>query len=153
MMNFLRKTALWIPLLPVAIFGAGAASNQVVLIANHDKFPVIENSANTQRIELAQYQEYQEDVAVVNDPAATPADKQEAAKEAETIQIMHDAGMLDSVHCLMTKQTHLNALADIFDFKDATYSIGDGLLYLGEWLRYSCWLLWGFVMIGKARKQ
>jgi len=153
MMNFLRKTALWMLLLPLATYSVGVASNQLVLIANHDKFPVIKNSANTQRIELTQYLEYQEYLATVNSPDSTADDRQAAAQEAATIKIMHESGMIDRVHCLMTKQTHLNALAGIFDLHNATHSIGDGLLYLGEWLWSPCLLLWGFVMVGKAHKQ
>jgi Family of unknown function (DUF5317) len=36
---------LWVLLLPYALTGVGAASNQLVLIANHDKFPVMMNEA------------------------------------------------------------------------------------------------------------
>jgi len=51
-----------------------------------------------------------------------------------------DDGMLDDVHCVMTSKTHLNFLADVFDLKEAIYSVGDFLLMLGEWL-------WSFVPI------
>ena len=43
MFKFLRKTALWIVALPLLCFILGAASNQAVPIANHDKFPVMWN--------------------------------------------------------------------------------------------------------------
>jgi hypothetical protein len=39
--RFLTVTYLWILLLPYAFILTGAASNQLVLIANHDTFPVL----------------------------------------------------------------------------------------------------------------
>lgn len=104
--NFLRVTSLWLLLLPGLIYFTGAASNQLVLIANHDTFPVLVN------------------------------DKRAASVSPD--------GMLDGVHCLMTKRTHLNALADIFDFHVATYSIGDLLLEAGDWL----WTFAPFMWLG-----
>jgi len=41
--QFLRITRVWILAIPLLIGVAGAASNQLVLIANHDKFPVMLN--------------------------------------------------------------------------------------------------------------
>jgi hypothetical protein len=41
--KFFRVTMLWILLLPVIATVIGAASNQAVLIANGDKFPVLMN--------------------------------------------------------------------------------------------------------------
>ena len=43
MLSFIRKTMLWLLLLPTAVWLAGAASNQLVLFANDDKFPVMVN--------------------------------------------------------------------------------------------------------------
>lgn len=40
LMRTMRKAVLGILLLPYAVFGVGAISNQAVLIANHSKFPV-----------------------------------------------------------------------------------------------------------------
>ena len=153
MMNFLRKTALWILLLPIAIWGIGVASNQAVLIANHDKFPVMINSARAQNLELRQLIAYQKAMNTLNDPTAKPEDWQKAGLVAEEIEIEQNTGMLDQVHCIMTPETHLNALADIFDFnQEGIYSIGDELLFLGDWLRFPCLLLWGFMLTDKVRK-
>ena len=41
--KLLRVTGLWIILTPITIIIAGAGSNQMVLIANHEKFPVMLN--------------------------------------------------------------------------------------------------------------
>src|ERR1700688_1913763 len=134
MMNFLRKTSLWILLLPAAIGGVGAASNQLVLIANHDRFPVMINSAESQILTLNQFIAYEQAVERASDPEEKQKSREAAAKAAEEIKIMHETEMLDERHCIMTSETHLNALADIFDFHDGTYSVGDGLLCLSEWL-------------------
>lgn len=58
--------------------------------------------------------------------------------------------MLDDVHCVMSRSTHLNALADIFDFHTATYSVGDGLINLGEWLWSFAPFVWAFAVLKKV---
>ena len=135
MFNFLRKTALWILLLPIVTFGVGAASNQVVLMANHDKFPVMINQKKIDKRNAA-----------IN--AAIAAGE----VDADDVQLIGIDGMIDDTHCVMTPYTHLNALADVFDFKTAIYSVGDGLLYLGEWLSAFCMFIWGYVVVDKLRK-
>ncbi len=113
MRRFLRETYLWVLLLPFALQFVGAASNQAVLIANHDKFPVMVNDT----------------VRDIMQPDAN--------------------GLIDKEHCVMTAQTHLNFLADIFDFHTAWVSIGDLLLDLGAWLGTFCPFVWGFAVIRK----
>lgn len=104
--DFLRKTLLWIVLLPWAIFGLGLTSNQLVFLANHDKFPV---AMNPERL------------------LKTPPDAY---------------GMLDSVHCVMTSDTHLNILADWIDFQSETDSPGDLLQEFALQHASQCWLIW-----------
>jgi len=104
--KFFRVTMLWILLLPVASTLLGVASNQAVLIANHDRFPVMMNDS----------------VMALEDVDAN--------------------GMLDHEHCVMTDQTHLNALADIFDVHDAWISVGDMFIRLGDWLMAFCPFVW-----------
>jgi len=98
--RFFCSSFLWVLLAPYAFIGAGFVSNQAVLIANHDRFPVMANPVK------------------LDDFLGGAAPKQ---------------GMIDEVHCVMTDQTHLNFLADVFDLHDATYSIGDFMLMVGEW--------------------
>jgi hypothetical protein len=117
MLKFLRVTMLWLVLAPIGIFSLGAASNQMVLIANHDKFPVM-----------------------LNEQKANLHDK-------DGVPLIDSYGMMDEVHCLMTKDTHLNALADIFDFREAIYSVGDGLIELGEWLSTFMSFVWAGLVI------
>lgn len=103
--RFVRETMLWIILLPACVTFVGAASNQAVLIANGDKFPVLINDVKQAQAEV------------------TPS------------------GMIDDTHCLMTRQTHLNALADIFDLGNI-YSIGDMLIEFGRWLGTFSFFVW-----------
>lgn len=119
-MKLIREALLWILLLPFAVSFIGAASNQLVLIANHDKFPVMMNVVKT--------------------------------KEWAPNAVKLDDGtiMLDDVHELASDKTHLNYLADIFDFKAHIYSIGDILLEFGNWLSTFCPFVWGALLINKV---
>jgi hypothetical protein len=117
MWAFLRKTSLYLLAAPLLFTFLGAASNQIVLIANHDTFPVLINDKK-----LADMSEPQEKSVEIRFLKPMPAFE------------ANGTVMLDDVHCNMTHSTRLNALADIFDMKDAIYSVGDFSLMLGEWL-------------------
>lgn len=134
MLKFLRKTALWIVLAPLALIYLGAASNQLVLSANHDTFPV---EVNTFKQELLAYKMQKE--------------WKEATAEAGVDLPLPD-GMIDDTHCVMTSQTHLNFLADIFDLKDGIYSVGDGGIILGSWLMFFAPFIWVFEAIRRLRE-
>lgn len=95
--SLLRSTFLWVILLPYMFTFVGAASNQLVLITNHDTFPVL-------------------------------------ARDSISGKILPD----EEGHVLMTSATHLNALADILDFHDGWYSVGDLMLMLGQWGETFC---------------
>ena len=134
MLNFLRKTALWIVLVPWAIALGGAASNQLVLIVNHDSFPVAVNT-------------YEENLM-----AAKAALEWKERAEDLGVTTSLPAGMIDDTHCVMTSQTHLNFLADVFDFKDGIYSVGDGGIMLGTWLWTFAPVVWLFEVVRKLRQ-
>ena len=136
MFNFLRKTSLYILAVPVLFTLLGAASNQVVLIANHDTFPVMVNDKKLQ--EMTEPEEKPTGIQFAKPMPAFAAD---------------DAVYLDDVHVAMTSHTHLNALADIFDMKDAIYSLGDFLLMLGEWLGSFTFAIFVFDVARKLRKH
>jgi hypothetical protein len=135
--KFLVKTSLWILLIPVALQITGAASNQAVLIANGDRFPVMVNAAKLEEMQ--------------EEKAAESAEREHSLPFAW--QSTEPDGMLDDVHCVMTNETHLNALADIIDLHDGMYSIGDLMLILGEWLMTFAPFVWGYAVIGKLRKE
>ena len=127
--KFLRTTSLWIILLPLALSIGGAASNQLVLIANHDTFPV-----NVNRVKINAFLEPEED--------GTPG---------TTIKLPDGTEMIDDLHCVMTSKTHLNFLADEFDLRNI-YSVGDFMLMLASWLWTFVFYVWGFAVVDKLRK-
>lgn len=111
-----RRLKLWIVAIPLLLILLGIASNQAVIIANHDKFPVMFNGLNGSGISVG--------------------------------QLLPD----DPIHCMMGPSTHLNFLADIFDFHDGLYSIGDGLLYTGLWLWKYAPAVWIFTLCSLVLK-
>lgn len=120
--SFFRSTALWIILLPYLVYFFGAASNQLVLWANNDTFPVKVNLAKAQHM------------------------------APDAIKLPDGTIMLDEVHCLMTPKTHLNILADNWDLnREGIWSIGDFLLDLGDWLGTFAPFVWGAIVVGKLR--
>jgi hypothetical protein len=110
-----RAASLWILLLPYAVGYLGTISNQAVLLANHDTFPVL-------------------------------------MRDSAVARLLPN-GQDDEGHVVMSDQTHLNILADIFDVKDGWVSAGDILIYIGQWLSTFCPLLWGFVIISKLKTE
>lgn len=130
MFNFLRKTALYIFLLPIAIGFTGMTLNQAVLYANNDTFPV--------RINEQKFERWMTDEdGVVHDPT-----------------ILSDGTiMIDDVHCVMTDQTHLNFLADNFDLHRATVSVGDVLIMMGESGMGLAPYAWGLILYARMRRK
>ena len=124
MFSFLRKTLLWLLFAPYAIWGLGFASNQAVLIANHDKFPVMVNPVK---------------LALSIPPAFAP--------------ITLSTGMIDDTHCIMTSSTHLNFLSDIFDNGPDSVSVGDLLLWAAEDLKGYCLLTWILLMMPRIVRR
>lgn len=119
-LNFFRATFLWILLLPIASYIGGCASNQLVLFVNHDTFPVSVNLAKAKKF--------------VGDDAVLLPD---------------GTVMLDDTHCLMTNKTHLNLMADIFDFHDTIESVGDLMIDFGTWMWSFAPFLWGFAVLSR----
>lgn len=133
MLTFLRRIHAWVLILPLLIGFTGALSNQLVLYANHDRFPVMLNARKIAEHTGHKRQCYLGGLICVDKPADDAQD-----------------GMLDDVHCIMTDQTRLNLLADWIDLQDATYSPGDLLLEAGSWMWDYAPLLWVFLMCSEA---
>jgi|SRR6185312_11732053 len=108
MLSLFKFARLYVFAIPLLLIILGGASNQLVLIANHDTFPVMLND----------------------------------------VRASGHTFMLDSEHCVMTTHTHLNVLADIFDFGTETDSIGDLLLTVGEYLWNYAYLVWAMLILG-----
>jgi hypothetical protein len=102
------------------LYVLGTASNQAVLIANGGKFPVMLNSRQ-QQAEVAK-QEALQSLFTADDKPNVPAPNPD--------------GMIDDIHCVMSKSNHLKFLADYLSLGDGWYSPGD-LLIIGG---YKLWL-------------
>ena len=129
--KFFQVTMLWIVLLPFTFSFIGAASNQAVLIANRDTFPVLLNDKKLADVEAGTLNAW--------------SPKASVPEYGEVV-------MLDDVHCAMTSKTHLNFLADIFDVKIAIMSVGDMLIDLGTWLGSFCGIVWLALVSQKLRQ-
>ena len=141
--QFMRKTFLWVALLPLAVTYLGTLSNQAVLWANHDAFPVMINPVKLQQFTGGQ------PVADTTDPTGG----RQIAQGGHVFVLPDGRVMVDPVHCVMTKSTHLNWLADIFDFHDSIQSIGDLLIGVGEWLSGFAYYVWAILVIGALAKK
>lgn len=121
--NTLIVTNLWIALSPFVLIYVGTALNQLCLIANHDKFPVM---ANTRKVQMH--------------------------REAGDLK-PGEGDMIDSIHCLMSKQTRLNFLGDIFDFQDETDSPGDLMIQSGNFTEPYAIVVWMVLAAKRLREQ
>ena len=144
MFKTLKKIPYWYLIaIPLLAIGIGAASNQAVLIANGGKFPVQVNAEEQAKLCVAPKADA--------DYALPSAHRQEPAEpSAPDMNTCANGGeYLDEVHTIMNSQSHLKAFADIFNLGAATYSIGDFLLILGEWMwGWSC-IAWCVLVIRK----
>jgi len=134
MLRFLRVTMLWVLLLPYAVRGVGAASNQLVIFANHDTFPVSINL-----IKLADWSHGGKAMHIV-----------------ESFSGVDPQGHIfvnDNMHVVMTEQTHLNLLADIFDFHSNIASVGDLLIELGDWLNGFAFYVWFTLVVNSLYQR
>ena len=134
--KFLRNSFVWFILAPWIISFAGAASNQLVLIANNDRFPVMVNA-----VKLAQMTAPTPEQSFITNLFGVPAPSPEVSRD--------DVVMIDDTHCVMTKDTHLNFLADVFDLKQAIYSVGDFALMLGSWMWSFTPIVWCTLVLKK----
>lgn len=114
--RLVRVTLLWVILLPLGLGFTGAASNQIVMIANHGKFPVMLNRTTAGKSDIDQF------------------------------------GLLDDQHCVMSADTHLNLMGDIFNFgRQGIESIGDLLIDLGDYIWQFCLYGWLVLVVRKLK--
>jgi hypothetical protein len=149
----LRKIPYWyliaIPLLLTLI---GAASNQAVLIANGDKFPVLVNdekltsmcapsdASNALAAAIAK--------ALGNAKPSHVVPKPTVKLSAPDYNSCSNGGeFIDDTHTIMTGQSRLKPLADIFDMKQAIYSVGDFFLIASDWMWDWAVLAWLVLVI------
>lgn len=139
-----KKTYLYVLAFPLLLIFLGAASNQLVLCANHDTFPVNINELKVQKLTHPK--------DILFNLELTHTTFQDSA-ESEGPKVLSDGTvMLDEVHCVMTDRTHLNLLADEFDLGNI-YSIGDFLLMLGNWLWGFAPIVWGTLVVNRLKNS
>lgn len=99
----LRKALLWVLLFPFVVDYTGAALNQIVMIANNGRMPVLLSPTE------------------LNSWLASPDNT------------ILENGMMDMRHSVMTRSSRLKFLADIIDLKQSgIWSVGDLLIAVGE---------------------
>lgn len=121
--------------------------NQAVLIANHDTFPVMINPAKLEEFRRPnRIADIMQAILGKEKPSPSPAPRTAGPDGSEYVN--------DNEHVVMSDKTHLNWLADIFDFKDVIASPGDLLLDFGSWMWDYAPIVWGTLCIGAlARKE
>lgn len=151
MFAFLKKLPYWqLIAIPVLCIALGTGLNQAVLISNGDRFPVLYNNEKI----------HTECIAPKDSPAPSPFALLLPSLSApapvptgdDDPDLCSNGGKFfpkDDVHVIMDKDSRLKALADIFDFHDATYSIGDGFIFFGEWIWGWAPLAWLVLVIRK----
>jgi hypothetical protein len=122
--RFFLNTFLWLLLIPIGMQFCGVLSNQTVRWANHGTFPVYINQALKEEMETSGR------LFLSND----------------------DHLMIDQLHCVMTDQTHLNFMADVFLEGTDYVSIGDILQSYGKDLSPWILIIWGTIASYKLNK-
>jgi hypothetical protein len=135
--------------IPVFLILLGAASNQVVLIANHDKFPVMVNAKKLEMFTARPCAPDSDDMSLKYRGLFWRSQITVKQVACVTHKDLGSEGMIDDVHCVMSRSNHLKGLSDIFDLKDAIYSVGDGLLMLGEELLSFTSIMWLALVLRK----
>lgn len=145
MFKWLRKTALWIIAVPVLACMLGSAMNEAVLVANHDRFPVMWSEARC----------FEHSVKIDKDlMEAMTAGDVDAAMEAQIRKVEFAQGYIDEEHVLMTPKTHLNWLADWIQLRgEGTYSPGDLVMNTGISGMEFMIPVWVFAAISKLSKK
>lgn len=119
--------------IPVLLFVAGVLSNQVVLVANWGKFPVMVNHRQLQTILRNQAEANSDEESRLGFivPKESPKfDVLDTEVNPKDIQVDSD-GMIDDVHCVMGHNSRLKFLADWINLGNI-WSPGDMLIELGE---------------------
>src|ERR1700679_1871156 len=127
-------------LVPLLILGLGIFSNQLVLFANHDRFPVMLNQTKLSRF------------VEKEDKPTLPFgfDSRIRYEESATTPIdLGPEGMIDLVHCVMVPDSRLKPLADVWDLGSTIFSVGDFMIMLGSWLLNFTPIMWLALILRK----
>lgn len=145
---FLRKTYLWVLALPIAFVLLGAASNQTVLIANHDTFPVLLNSKK-----VAEMTRTEGPGATLDQVMCRVLDICGNRFGVWCSGVRYgdwvDGQFIDDTHVVMNADSHLKALSDVIDLKTEIDSPGDLFIDLGEFLFGFALTIWPALAVWK----
>jgi hypothetical protein len=142
--------------IPLLSIGLGTVSNQVVLWSNGDKFPVMYNAEKIH--ESCTPKEASDKLAadiikaLTGQGAGTPGKTNNLHLDlsAPDANACANGGIfLDDIHVIMNKDSKLKFLADIWDFHDVTYSIGDFMLMFADWMLGWSVIAWLALVIRK----
>lgn len=138
----MRKIYGWVIAIPLLLILFGAASNQLVLVVNWGKFPVMLNSAQSAKLQKSKA-DYKKPFRASN-----------TSVSVSTVRRADDPdGMIDDVHCVMSHSNNLKFLADWINLGDGIYSPGDLLLMLGSTLQVFAPVLWVVLVVRKLWSQ
>ena len=140
----------WLIAIPVLAYSLGTVSNQAVEWANGNKFPVFYN--NEKIHESCQTPDSKDDKNFISIMLGQKIDARaptSAPASVDTDLCQNGGKFLDDEHVIMSKDSHLKILSDIFDFSAHTYSIGDFLIYFGEWMWKWAGIAWIVLLIRK----
>lgn len=149
--------------IPLLLWFLGAGMNQMVLIANWGKFPVMFNDYQVTLIKSAQRKACepappkQDELPFwLRQGAPTPKSSTtfsmfdtSVATSPVCEAINQNGQFTDNVHTIMGHNSHLKFLADIFDMGPMIFSFGDFLIMLGEYLGEMAGLAWLVLIIRK----
>lgn len=134
--------------IPLLLVFSGACSNQLVLVANWGKFPVMVNEQKAQTIQKENCDA--QDILDAPDGNFSIFDTSVEKPAAEKDAACPPTQFIDEEHSIMGKNSHLKFLADYISLGHAIYSPGDFLIILGEWLFSYTWIIWGTLVFKDA---
>lgn len=152
MFKFLKKLPYWYLIaIPLLAYSLGTVSNQAVIWANGDKFPVLYNNEKIHN--SCQTPDSNDDKnfisLIVGHKNSVAPSAQSAPKTIDSDLCQNGGEFLDDTHTIMNKNSRLTFLADIFDFDAHTYSVGDFLILFGEWMWKWAGIAWLALIIRK----
>lgn len=139
--------------IPALLIVSGATSNQLVLISNHGKFPVMMNERQIvkSRARAEAIAEYQAAGLITLPENFKKFSIQHTYITSSDLDLQGQ--FLDDVHSFMGANSHLKVLSDIFDMGRQIESIGDFFIDLGQLLWTYAPFVWAALIIRKFNER
>jgi hypothetical protein len=154
MFSLIKKVPYWYLIaIPLLCVGLGILSNQIVLWVNFDKFPVMYNNEKIHQSCQTPDPSETDLISILighKAPAATkPADVVNSIPAKDSDLCQNGGKFLDDTHVIMSRDSKLKWLSDVWDLNDATYSIGDLAIMSGEWILRWAQFAWLVLVLRK----